>query len=132
APSNAFQHADALSDLPDRAVQRTAVEEFERVVGVLEGAGVRVCVVDDEPEPVRPDAIFPNNWFSTHDDGTVVLYPMHAPSRRAEVRPDVIDALATRFGFRVTRTLDLTHHAEAGLALEGTGSMVLDRDARVA
>lgn len=132
APSNAFQHPDALSDLPERIVHRAALDEFTRVVAALTDAGVRVCVVDDLPEPVRPDAIFPNNWFSTHDDGTVVLYPMHAPSRRAEVRHDVIDELTARFGFRISRVLDLSRHADAGLALEGTGSMVLDRDARIA
>ena len=132
APSNAFQHPDALSDLPDRMIQRTAVEEFERVVAALTGAGVRVCVVDDTSQPVKPDAVFPNNWFTTHDDGTVVLYPMHAPSRRAEVRRDVIDGLRTDHGFHVSRIIDLSVHADAGLALEGTGSMVLDREARVA
>ena len=132
APSNAFQHPDALSDLPNRVIQRAAVEEFERVVAALSDAGVRVCVVDDTPHPVKPDAVFPNNWFTTHDDGTVVLYPMHAPSRRAEVRRDVIDALRTDHGFHVSRIIDLSIHADDGLALEGTGSMVLDREARVA
>ena len=129
APSNAFQHLEAL---PDRIAHGAALQEFDRVVAALRDAGVEVCVMDDEPEPPRPDAIFPNNWFSTHDDGTVVLYPMHAPSRRAEVRRELIDALETRHGFRVGKVLDLTAHADAGFALEGTGSMVLDRDERVA
>ena len=129
APSNAFQHLEAL---PDRIAHRAALQEFDRVVAALRDAGIEVCVADDEPEIPRPDAIFPNNWFSTHDDGTVVLYPMHAPSRRAEVRRDLIETLATRHGFRIDRILDLTPHADAGFALEGTGSMVLDREQRVA
>ena len=129
ASSNAFQHLEAL---PDPIAHRVAVQEFERVVATLRDAGVEVCVADDEPEPPRPDAIFPNNWFSTHDDGTVVLYPMHAPSRRAEVRRDVVEALSDRHGFRIERVLDLTPYAEQGLALEGTGSMVLDREQRIA
>ena len=71
APSNAFQHLEAL---PDRIAHGAALQEFDRVVATLRAAGVDVRVADDEPEPPRPDAIFPNNWFSTHDDGTVVLY----------------------------------------------------------
>ncbi len=129
APSNAFQHLEAL---PDRIAHTAALQEFARVVAALTDAGVDVRVFDDEPEPARRDAIFPNNWFTTHDDGTVVLYPMHAPSRRAEVRRDVIADLAESGGFKISRVIDLTHHADQGLALEGTGSMVLDRVNRVA
>ncbi|MEX0899064.1 MAG: arginine deiminase-related protein [Gammaproteobacteria bacterium] len=128
APSNAFQHLEAV---PDRVAHAAAILEFTRVVSALTEAGIDVRVFDDAPVPIRPDAIFPNNWFTTHDDGTVVLYPMHAPSRRAEVRRDVIAELATG-GFTVRRVVDLTGHAEPGLALEGTGSMVLDRVNRVA
>ena len=129
APSNAFQHLEAL---PDRVAHAAALQEFARVVESLTAAGVDVHVFDDEPEPPRPDAVFPNNWFTTHDDGTVVLYPMHAPSRRAEVRRDVIASLADTAGFRVERVVDLTGYADRGWALEGTGSMVLDRENRIA
>jgi hypothetical protein len=129
APSNAFQHLEAL---PDRIAHTAALQEFARVVVSLVDAGVDVHVFDDEPAPARPDAIFPNNWFTTHDDGTVVLYPMHAPSRRSEVRRDVIAELAETGGFRIERIVDLTGRAEHGLALEGTGSMVLDRENRIA
>lgn len=129
ALSNAFQHLEAL---PDAVAHAAAVQEFARVVDALTDAGVDVHVFDDEPEPARRDAIFPNNWFTTHADGTVVLYPMHAPSRRAEVRRDVIASLADTGGFRITRVVDLTGRVDQGLALEGTGSMVLDRVNRVA
>src|SRR5690606_17633929 len=67
------------------------------------------------------------NWISTHDDGTIVLYPMHAPSRRREVRPEVVDLLQTKYSRQVRQVVDLTPWAERGQFLEGTGSMVLDR-----
>src|SRR6266704_2025942 len=71
------------------------------------------------------DAVFPNNWVSFHHDGTVVLYPMFAPSRRPERRRDIIEKLQTG-GFRVSRVVDLTHHEDQGRFLEGTGSVVFD------
>jgi hypothetical protein len=106
--------------------------EFQHMVNALEGEGVRVCVVDDTPMPPKPDAIFPNNWVSFHPDGTVVLYPMHAASRRLERRREVVDSAAEQAGFKVTRILDLTHHENEGRCLEGTGSLVLDHVNRVA
>ena len=76
--------------------------------------------------------MFPNNWVSFHADGTVVLYPMQAASRRTERRMDVIDAVVRETGFQVRRTVDLTHHEKDGRFLEGTGSLVLDHLERVA
>src|SRR5690606_30017731 len=78
-----------------------------------------------------PDEVFPNNWVSFHADGTAVLYPLLAPSRRAERRPGLLASLEER-GFRIARVVDLTHFEERGLYLEGTGSLVLDRSGRVA
>lgn len=127
--SNAFQ-APPTGDAVRVAARARA--EFETVVAALESAGVRACVIDDQPDPARPDAVFPNNWLSTHENGTVVLYPMQAPSRRKEVRQDVVDALKDRFHYRVERTFDMTPWVSKGLYLEGTGSMVLDRVSRTA
>lgn len=129
AASNAFQDPGAM---PAAQAAAAALPEFETVVSALQIAGVQVCVVDDTQQPPKPDAVFPNNWMSTHDDGTVVLYPMMAPSRRLEVRDDVVDLLEREFGFRVARVLDLSGHAEEGRFLEGTGSMVLDRENGIA
>jgi hypothetical protein len=106
--------------------------EFDVFVAALAGEGVTVCVAKDCDLPRNPDAVFPNNWVSFHADGTVVLYPMQAPSRRGERRPEVIDAVVRDTGFRVCRTVDLTHHEQAGRFLEGTGSLVLDHAERVA
>ncbi|MEM7203392.1 MAG: arginine deiminase-related protein [Planctomycetota bacterium] len=127
AATNAFQRPDARD--PDTA-RRDALAEFERLVGVVRAAAVRVAVVDGAPD--APDAVFPNNWVSFHRDGTTVLYPMLAPSRRREVRPDLVAQLQADGFVEVRRTLDLRHHEAADGFLEGTGSLVLDRRDRVA
>ena len=126
ADSNRFQQAQAIAD-----AAALAVREFDGLVRQLSDAGVEVVVAEDPPEPAKPDACFPNNWVSFHADGTVVLYPMLAPSRRAERRPEHLAAVE-RAGFRIARTIDLTPLEARGEFLEGTGSLVLDRPGRVA
>jgi hypothetical protein len=126
AESNRFQHAGAGT-----GESVAAAREFDTLAARLADAGVEVVVADDSPEPVKPDACFPNNWVSFHADGSVVLYPMLAPSRRAERRPEPVDEVE-RAGFRVSRTIDLSPLERRGEFLEGTGSLVLDRPARTA
>jgi hypothetical protein len=113
-------------------VQRLALREFDALAELLVRAGAKVIVADDTEQPVKPDALFPNNWVSFHRDGTVVLYPMLASNRRSERREEVIRRVIDAGGFRVTRTVDLTHREEEGKYLEGTGSLALDRAQRVA
>lgn len=126
--SNAFQ---GRADGEDAAgVVAFARAEQAAVATALRAAGVEVLVEEDRPHPACPDAVFPNNWFSTHADGALVLYPMAAPSRRAERRQDLLERLRARGGW--DRTVDLTAFEGAGRALEGTGSLVLDRVAKVA
>jgi hypothetical protein len=103
-----------------------ALCEFDALAAQLAQAGVEVVVDDDTPEPAKPDACFPNNWVTFHEDGTVVLYPMMAPSRRAERREAPIAKLRS-LGFEVARTIDLSPLESRGEVLEGTGSLVLDR-----
>lgn len=128
AGTNAFlaAHASSVDEVEARAER-----EFDAFVELLEGRGVRVIACDDRPEPRTPDAVFPNNWVSFHADGRVVLYPMLAPSRRAEVRRDIIERVERACGVR-WRVVDLTGLAERGEFLEGTGSLVLDRARRLA
>ncbi|HUI60465.1 MAG TPA: arginine deiminase-related protein [Steroidobacteraceae bacterium] len=109
-----------------------ALVEFDRFVSALRSEGISVCVAEDTPEPPRPDAVFPNNWVSFHEDGTLVLYPMQAENRRRERRPEIVDAVVQQLGFRVVRTVDLTRHETQGRFLEGTGSLVLDHRSRIA
>jgi hypothetical protein len=126
ADSNRFQQGEAGTDAP-----HAARREFDGLVVRLREAGVAVEVVEDTPEPAKPDACFPNNWVSFHDDGSVVLYPMMAPSRRAERRAEPIAQLREA-GFRVARTIDLSLWEARDEFLEGTGSLVLDRCHRIA
>jgi hypothetical protein len=116
----------------DAGASALARNEFAQLAHALEGEGISVCVVDDTPAPPKPDAVFPNNWISFGQDGTVVLYPMQAESRRLERRREIIDEVAERTGYRVSRIVDLTHHEAQGRFLEGTGSLVLDHRNRVA
>ena len=130
ASTNTFQRAGEPQSLAsDRDLARS---EFARLEQALESEGISVCAVEDTAQPVKPDAVFPNNWLSFHADGTLVLYPMQSPSRRLERRTEVIDAVVKRLGFRVSHLLDLTHHEEHGRFLEGTGSLVLDHRQRIA
>jgi hypothetical protein len=124
AGSNTFQAQVALSE---EQAQELALAEFDALVAALSDAGVGVHVVEDTVEPHTPDSIFPNNWVSFHADGTVVLYPMLAPNRRAERREEVLHEIGSKHGFHISRVLDLTHHEHGGKFLEGTGSLVLDR-----
>ncbi len=131
AASNSFQASGAQA-AGAAQVQSVALNEFDRMVAQLIGAGVRVEVVQDTVEPTKPDAIFPNNWFSTHSDGTVVQYPMMAINRRAERRADVVEQLLPAAGYAIAQQVDLSASEARGQYLEGTGSMVLDRMHRVA
>lgn len=125
ADNNAFQH----DDLPAAQVREQALREFDRYVAALRAEGVEVLVAQDTPAPHTPDSIFPNNGFSTHADGTLVLYPMQGVNRRLERSKPIFDALRA---FQIARTVDLTGHEQHARFLEGTGSLVLDRTARVA
>jgi hypothetical protein len=128
AASNAFQTATYCA-ATDRA---RAGAEFEDLAEALNRAGVGTLVFEDTPAPAKPDAVFPNNWVSFHDDGTVVLYPMAAANRRAERRLDIIHDLSVRHGLQIRRVVDLSPLEREGLYLEGTGSLVLDHPHRVA
>jgi hypothetical protein len=130
AATNTFQRPQDLAN--DAGAAAAARAEFERLAQALGSEGISVCAVDDTPHPAKPDAVFPNNWLSFHDDGTLVLYPMHSASRRLERRQEIIDAVVKRLDFKVSHLIDLTHHERQGRFLEGTGSLVLDHVERVA
>jgi hypothetical protein len=125
--SNRYQRDDAT--LADDAAGR-AVAEAECVARALQDAGVEVQMLDDLGHPACPDAVFPNNWVSLHHDGTVVLYPMLARSRRRERRLELVDTLSQRTGRRIERLLDLTGYELHEQFLEGTGSVVFDHCVR--
>ena len=128
ALDNAFQQ-EVEADSSDTLTAR-ARAEFDEAVRTLSAAAVKVHVFDDTLAPEKPDAVFPNNWFSTHHDGRIALYPMYTPSRRAERRHDLIASLQQHY--RVSGIVDYSPYEERGLYLEGTGSLVLDHENRIA
>jgi hypothetical protein len=125
AASNSFQKDDA--DIKN--VQQKALNEFDAMVNTLRDNGVDVTVIDDTLMPYTPDSIFPNNWISFHQDGGVFLYPMQAENRRLERREDIIMQLEDCFA--VKHVIDLSHFEHEHQFLEGTGSMVLDREHKI-
>ncbi|MBX9735246.1 MAG: amidinotransferase [Chitinophagaceae bacterium] len=125
AVNNSFQ-----TNVQDVEAQEKAAAEFTQFISVLRSHGIDVTVVEDTPDPHTPDSIFPNNWISFHTDGTVCLYPMYAKNRRLERKPTVLKMIEEKFS--INRTIDLTHYEQDGIFLEGTGSMVLDRENKIA
>ncbi|MCP5360975.1 MAG: amidinotransferase [Sinobacteraceae bacterium] len=123
APTNRLQQRPQAEA---QQVQASARAEFAALHAGLLAEGLRVCVVDDTVVPAKPDAVFPNNWVSFHADGTVVLYPLQPPSRRAERREAIIEQVCGELGYPLRRRLDLSRYEREGRFLEGTGSLVLD------
>ncbi len=125
AVNNAFQQQGSNAN-----AQQKAEAEFDGFVQKLTAAGIDVTIVQDTAEPHTPDSIFPNNWISFHTDGSIVLYPMYAVNRRAERKQHVLDTIAAKF--EVKNTIDFTSKENEQHFLEGTGSMVLDREHKIA
>lgn len=120
AGNNKFQVASTESN-----VQKLALEEFDGFVALLRKNEVDVTVVDDTLQPETPDSIFPNNWVSFHEDGSVYLYPMFSKNRRQERRSEILDDLKDKF--KINHVTDISFYEQQVAFLEGTGSMVLDR-----
>lgn len=126
AVNNAFQVAGQNQE----AVQAKALAEFDHFVATLRSHEIDVVVVEDTIEPHTPDSIFPNNWISFHRNSTIVLYPMFAENRRLERKETVIEAIKSRF--QIDSTIDLTKNEAHNVFLEGTGSIILDRENKIA
>ncbi|GAB2498703.1 citrulline utilization hydrolase CtlX [Algoriphagus taiwanensis] len=126
AENNFYQQKDQRSADEIRELAR---REFDGFVALLRDQGVEVVVIEDTDSPVKTDAVFPNNWFSTHPDGKLILYPMYSPNRRLERRKDIIEQLMN-LGFGVREILDLSFFEESEQYMEGTGSMVIDHDSK--
>ena len=128
AGDNAFQREPAQRE--HEAVAAAAFREVTEAARRIEAAGIRVHLFEDDGTRDTPDAVFPNNWFSTHPGGHVAIYPMYSPNRRRERRADVIEMLKAHY--RVQDVIDYSGLEHDGLFLEGTGAMVFDHLARVA
>ena len=128
ATNNYFQQNDNSAE---EEIQKKALQEFSAMVEKLRAKKIDVIVVKDTLQPHTPDSIFPNNWVSFHENGSVVLYPMFAENRRLERREDILNHLQS-IGFQVNNIVDFSKAEEENIFLEGTGSMILDRKNRIA
>ena len=120
-----------IKELPHKNVNERAQKEFDNMVKNLRQNGVSVHVFQDDENEYTPDSIFPNNWVSFHENGDVGLYPMCAENRRIERRPEVLDFLENE-GFTICNIVDYSSAESENKFLEGTGSMILDRENRLA
>lgn len=125
--TNFFQ--SPAKQLNSQSLQQSALKEFDNMVEVLRKNDINVLLVDDTPTPVKPSAIFPNNWLSTSPDGIVSVFPMYAPNRRPEKREDVLKLLEEKFVVKSVQ--DWSEFEVEGKFLEGTGSMVIDHENKV-
>lgn len=125
AETNAFQSTDKISN-----AQQQALHEFNLAVKTISDKGINLIVIDDTNLPVKPDAIFPNNWIYMHSDGRVFLFPMCAPNRRMERREDIIVTLGEKFF--VKELCSFAKYELGGSYLEGTGSVVFDHVSKIA
>jgi hypothetical protein len=123
---NNYYQQELINTLP-ATINAKAQKEFDDFVIKLQDKGVHVVVINDTETPSTPDSIFPNNWVSFHENGDVGLYPMFAENRRLERREDVLDTLEKN-DFNIENIVDYTEAEEEGFFLEGTGSMILDRE----
>ncbi len=116
-----------IDGLLPATVNAKAQQEFDAFVAKLKAVGVDVIVVEDTLNPDTPDSIFPNNWISFHENGDIALFPMFAENRRLERREEILDILEEK-GFVIDNIMDYTSAEEDDFFLEGTGSILLDRE----
>lgn len=128
AKNNYFQYND---DFPREEIQALALAEFKAMVKLLRKKNINVITIKDEIESYTPDSIFPNNWISFHEEGVIVFFPMYAENRRQERRIDIINNINSQ-GFNFTELNNYASYETENRFLEGTGSMILDRQNRIA
>ena len=125
AVNNFYQKS--LRNYAKHEINEKACREFDNFVEKLSLKGVNVISFNDTIHPITPDSVFPNNWISFHNDGSIALYPMYAKNRRFERRLEILDYLKDSFNFKIEKVFDYTEYESQNIFLEGTGSMVLDR-----
>lgn len=128
AVNNYYQKV--IAGLDEREIQKRALKEFDQFVEKLKAEGIHVVVFEDRLDPVTPDSVFPNNWISFHENGEIILYPMYAENRRLERRDDIISTLGE--SYKITTISGYTDWEAQNKFLEGTGSLILDRQHKIA
>jgi len=122
-------YQNRIAEFSDDKIQKKALLEFDFFVKKLLAAGINIIVVEDTNDFDTPDSLFPNNWVSFHQSGDVVIYPMCAVNRRNERKIDIFTVLEKKF--RINKINDFTEFENNKQYLEGTGSMVLDRENKI-
>jgi hypothetical protein len=126
ATNNAFQSKERVES--KMLLKDVAKSEFDNMVQILRSKGIHVIVIEDTENPVKPDAVFPNNWISFHENGVLITYPMFAKNRRIERREDIIERISEKFRINNRYSFEFYENDnEEPLYLEGTGSMIFDR-----
>ena len=127
ADNNVFQQNNLSRSIEE--IAELAMQEFDELVKRMDAVDINVVVIEDTAQPKKTDAVFPNNWFTTHIDGRIFLYPMYSPNRRLERRNDIVDHLKETYEFNEVKSF--AAHEHGGAILEGTGSMILDRPNKI-
>lgn len=125
AESNSFQ-----KNIVDSELTKKAIEEFNGMVSLLRKNGIEIITFSSPKNNHCPDAVFPNNWISTHSDGKIIIYPMLTPNRRAERNPEIIKSLNDKFN--ISEIIDYSTKENEHIILEGTGSIVFDHEYKFA
>ncbi len=130
AANNSFQSLEKVEN--KISLKDIATLEFDNMVNILRSSGIHVVVIEDTNTPEKPDAVFPNNWISFHENGVLITYPMFAENRRVERRDDIIDKISEQFKINNRYSFEFYENdSEEPLFLEGTGSMIFDRPNRI-
>lgn len=132
AETNPFMHTPQAVHMDTHEIRKKALLEFDQMVNTLRNQDITVLVLPSRSDAITPDAVFPNNWFSHHQNSTLIIYPILTANRQLEVQTEALTALLATVGIYIERVVDLTQDRKDGLFLESTGSMVLDRVHNVA
>jgi len=128
AANNSFQSKDIIDN---NELKEIARQEFDNMVSILKSKDINIHVIEDTDFPLKPDAVFPNNWISTHKNGALITYPMYAPNRRIERREDIIEYLENTFNVPYRYSFEFYEDEAEPMYLEGTGSMIFDRPNKI-
>ena len=128
AKDNYFQKKEI--NISTTTIQKKVRDEFNSLVEIIKKEKIKINIFDDKKNIKTTDSVFPNNWISFHEDGKIIIYPMFSENRRKEKRKDIIDTLKNK-GYKINEIIDLSKYENENKFLEGTGSMILDRENRI-
>ncbi len=128
AKDNYFQKKE--TSISTLKIQKKVRNEFNNLLKVIKKEKIKIEVFDDKNSVKTTDSVFPNNWISFHENGKIIIYPMYSENRRKEKRKDIIDILKNK-GYKINEIIDLSKYENENKFLEGTGSMILDRENRI-